>query len=367
MGQYWKIVDLDKRHTSGGGCKLGEFFFDGTSAESLESRLWPPKIVSDVEAAIPRLIPGGRYGPDDTPDDTHGPALYFPKTAPRPSLDAAVLVNLPAEIAHEIFSYLSDIYDLLCLSAACQVLWEIGREHVYRHISAIVARYSWAGDRIICVGDCLASDDIPEALLTASERAELLYCEPEERDHEDEEDEENSERALYRTLYGYPFQEAARRLNRGPLIQFGIFERFGQWASIRSSRDMHVIMDLFNGQKFILQPPKVIRILRNLSRRQYVRESELVDLTVRCPGVGLGNIVLSRICLSSDDSIAMRYDGGIHRGAWAGDRLDIVAAEWLTELGEDPSWTDVTKEAVEEMENICEADYYRFWFPHLFH
>ncbi|KAJ6514223.1 hypothetical protein C8R47DRAFT_1090653 [Mycena vitilis] len=361
MGQYWKIVDLDKRQTSGGGCKLGEFFFDGTSAKSLESRLWPPKIVSDVEAVIPRFIPGGRYGPDDTPDDTDGPALYFPKTAPRP-LDAAVLVNLPAEIAHEIFSYLSDIYDLLCLSAACQVLWEIGREHVYRHISAIVARYSWAGDRIICVGDYLASDDIPEALLTASERAELLHYEPEERDHEDEEAEENSERALY----GYPFQEAARRFDQeGLSIRSGIYERFG-WASKRfynmdffngSSRDMHVIMDLFNGHKFVLQPPKVIRILRNLSRRQYVRESELVDLTVRCPGVGLGNIVLSRICLSSDDSIAMRYDGGIHRGAWAGDRLDIVAAEWLTELGEDPSWTDVTKEAVEEMENICEADY----------
>ncbi|KAJ7670598.1 hypothetical protein DFH06DRAFT_1178580 [Mycena polygramma] len=347
MGQYWKIVDLDKRQTSGGGCKLGEFFFDGSSAKSLESRLWPQKIVSDVEAVIPHFKSAGRYGPDDT----DGPALYFPKTAPRP-LDAAVLINLPVEIAHEIFSYLGDMCDLLCLSATCQVLWEIGREHTYRPISVIVASYSWVGDRIICVGDYLASDDIPETLLTASERAEFLHYEPEEDDHEDEDDEENSER----TLYGYPFQEAEQRFDQDALlIRCGIYKRFRS-TSRRSYGDMHVIMDLVDGHKFVLQPPKVIRILRNLSRRQYVRESELLDLTARYPGVGLGNVVLSQICLSSDDSTAMRYEG-LHRGAWAGDRLDIVAAEWLKELGEDPSWTDVTKEAVEEMENICEADY----------
>ena len=43
----------------------------------------------------------------------------------------------------------------------------------------------------------------------------------------------------------------------------------------------------------------------------------------------------------------MRYEGDIHRGVWAGDRLDIASADALDEKdenGQAVEWTDVLKE-----------------------
>ncbi|KAJ7123465.1 hypothetical protein C8R44DRAFT_735113 [Mycena epipterygia] len=64
------------------------------------------------------------------------PAYYFPKTAPRsPALN--VLVNLPVELIHEIYSHLDEVGDVLYLSITSQVLWEIGR-----NISIATQRHS---------------------------------------------------------------------------------------------------------------------------------------------------------------------------------------------------------------------------------
>jgi hypothetical protein len=90
-------------------------------------------------------------------------------------------------------------------------------------------------------------------------------------------------------------------------------------------------------------------ILRNISKRQYVRRRALRKMT--CPThwqwdtVDLGHVVMSRICWSSDSSVAMSYKGDIHRGVWAGDRFDITSADALDEKdenGQEVEWTDVT-------------------------
>ncbi|KAJ7046462.1 hypothetical protein C8F04DRAFT_988200, partial [Mycena alexandri] len=75
------------------------------------------------------------------------------------------LINLPVEVIHEIYRSIVLLVDVASLSTTCQILWEIGREHIYRHLAAAAARSSWAGDRIACVGDYLWNDDIPANLL----------------------------------------------------------------------------------------------------------------------------------------------------------------------------------------------------------
>ncbi|KAJ7645102.1 hypothetical protein DFH06DRAFT_1083361 [Mycena polygramma] len=346
MGQDWKIVNLDKRETWGSEGKLGEIFFYGAAPQSLESCLWPRTVESNTDAVIPRFKPDERY---------EGRAgLYFPKTAPRP-LSATALINLPAEMVHEIFSHLSDLCDLLCLSVTCQVLWEIGREHIYRHIAAVVASYSWVGDRIICVGDYLGNGDIPGSILTPSERAEFFHYEPSPDDYSEDEGNQQASADPDRPLYGYPFQKTEPTFDQHRMLsQCGIYERV-DWER-RSPNELDIITELFHKREFAPQRPRVFRILRNLSRLQYVRELVLLGLSNKYPKVGFGEVLLTRICLSSSDSTAMAYEG-LHRGVWAGDRFDIVPAEWLEALGEDPSWTDVSEEIAEEMESILQVDY----------
>lgn len=105
------------------------------------------------------------------------------------------------------------------------------------------------------------------------------------------------------------------------------------------------------------------RILRNLSRRQFVRSDSLAVIgTDRF--CGLGRALLARICWSTDPSCAMSYDGDITRGVWAGDRFDIVR---LSELGDtleevnNSGWKDVTKEVREEMIEIWKSEYGDAW------
>ncbi|KAJ7652602.1 hypothetical protein B0H17DRAFT_1214917 [Mycena rosella] len=214
------------------------------------------------------------------------------------SLHPTALLNLPLETIHEICSYIG-LADLIWFSISCQFLWEIGRQQIYRRIEAIAANQSWAGDRIICVGDYLRNDDIPENLLT-----------PEEEEEFTGEDEDGEIFTLY----------------------------FLQRA----------------------QPG----VLRNLSRRQFVRESALVDLKAgeleELKNVGFSEVVLSRICFSSDSSVSMSYDGGIHRGVWAGDRFDIVGSEWLQGLEDDASWTDVSDEQVRSLDFGFRSDFFDY-------
>lgn len=239
----------------------------------------------------------------------------------------------------EIFSHVEKLPDLLCFSMTCQALWEIGRKHIYRHVAALAANCSWAGDRIMCIGDYLDNKDIPETLFTPAEREEFSLD----------------------SLYEYPFQIAKQNLDLDLLwINSEISKRFGGFRLADRSRDLGVIRHLCN-DGHDMQPPikSGNRILRNISRFQYVRESALLELTARYPGVGFGEVILSRICLSSDPSTNMASEG-LSQGVWAGDRFDFVATEWLQELGDDAHWTDVSEEVVEEMEEICEVDCHHY-------
>ncbi|KAJ7505855.1 hypothetical protein B0H11DRAFT_1708027 [Mycena galericulata] len=327
MGQYWKLLNLDRRQTYGRWGKLGECFFSG-APNCLNDSLRTPTKLPDCDSLIFPFKPGA-------------------------SPDAIALVNLPVETIEEIYSNIDDLPDVFCLSMTCQFLWEIGRQDIYRRVSIMAASYSWAGDRIICVGDYLSIEDLPANLLTPEEEEEFLMMMPEDEEYP-EEDEDHR-------LYSYPFDVIGRRRGRftmhDVLIYHGIYERFAEnWRSLGILRSL---CDF----EYKTPAPTESAVLRNLSRHKYVTESALtawregVQAKIKAvKGVGFGDIVFSRICFSTDPSVSMAYDGDIHRVVWAGDRFDLVASDWLEEL-DNAAWTDVSDEVLKEVEAIWRSEY----------
>ncbi|KAJ7776763.1 hypothetical protein DFH07DRAFT_876915 [Mycena maculata] len=347
MGQYWKLINLDKRQTYGDWGKLGECLFDGSPSCLKTSLRATAEKLPDCDSLIFPFKPGALF--EEAYESR--PATYFPKAADH-SLNAKALPNLPLEMIHEIYLNAEDLADVICLSMTCQFLWEVGRGHIYRHIVAIVASYSWVGDRIICVGDYLRNEDIPDSLLTPEEKVEFTSPDP-----DDDGD---------FTLYSYPFDVVGwGGFSIDILLKSAkIVKRYRSFYSYLIT-DGQILSSLCN-EYYTLPALTQLSVLRNLSRHQYVRESALIAWregaqakVKETKNVGFGEIVLSRICLSTDPSASMSYDGDIHRGVWAGDRFDLVSSEteWLEGLGEDSGWTDVSDKVLEEVEEIWKSEY----------
>ncbi|KAJ6514222.1 hypothetical protein C8R47DRAFT_1281992, partial [Mycena vitilis] len=228
-----------------------------TYTKSLENFLWPRVTASDLDAAFPRFKPGELF----RKGYKNEPALYFPRTAPPGSDETVTLVNLPEEMAHEIFSHIADFCDLLCLSMSCQALWEIGREHLYRHIAAVVADHSWIGDRIICIGEDIQRKDIPDTMFTPAEEAEFFRYATLEDYHgyqirEDSTPSEIAEllRNIERSLFYYPFRhntDQETMFDQSLLVARYIrSHRAWQFQS-----DLEVVMYHFYNHDIAPQPP----------------------------------------------------------------------------------------------------------------
>ena len=151
--------------------------------------------------------------------------------------------------------------------------------------SAIPPEKTWAGDCIICLGDY--HEDLPAGMLITSEQEELEKV-------EDEED-------------GMEFNSFAR--------------------------EQYQYVDGINGYNRSEQNDQNW-VLRNLSKHGYVREVAIKvnsfdrgDNSFPFGEIGLGQVLLSCICWSTDDSCAMRYEEDIHRGVWAGNRFDITTID----------------------------------------
>ncbi|KAJ7342838.1 hypothetical protein DFH08DRAFT_1011306 [Mycena albidolilacea] len=328
MGQIWQLINLDMHETYGNWGKLGECLFD-TSPNCLNTTLRAAPKLPDCDRLILPFKPGA---PFETLLSGRT-VTYFPQKAAQSS----TLVNLPLEMIQEIYSNIEDFVDVVCLSMTCQSLWNRGRKEIYRYVGLIAASLSWVGGCIICVGNYLENDDIPEHLLSPEEKAEFTRL-----DNNKDEDEDGESQQY--TLYNYPWVESAGYR--------GIF-------SVRRLFESYMLSGLLDWRVH-----SVLRSL-NLSRHQYVRESSLVSWREAVQAeiketrdVGFGHIVLSRICFSTSGSVAMVYDGDIHHGVWAGDRLDIVAE---SEISDDDrsAWTDVSDEVLKEVEAIWRSEYLR--------
>ena len=178
---------------------------------------------------------------------------------------------------------------------------------------------SWAGDRIICAGDYSSPGDLPDDMFTEEEITE----------HKLDDD----------VLYGIA----------------------SEWFKCPSQEPESLpLTNKSSGKK---------RVLRNLTMNQYVREeaiqcsAALENTAGRDDGaepVGFGQVVLSRICWSTDNyALRNSYRGNIHKGPWAGNRFDIATLETVEFEGS--QWVDVSDEVSAEMNGIWQCQHGQRW------
>ncbi|KAJ7162913.1 hypothetical protein C8R46DRAFT_1101854 [Mycena filopes] len=343
MEQCWKIMNIDKGVTYESWENLGNLLFH--LPRGLDRSLRAFKL-RDRETMLLPFKPGEVF----REGDEERPTLRFPKAATQSTRNPTALLSLPVELIHAVYSELNlqpaNVANVVCLSVTCQTLWAIGSDYIYRHIAARAALHSWAGDRVLCVGDYLLLEDIPDGLLTPQEQDEFLVDED-----------------VQESLYEYPFEEISPNgLQEDEVCgDADLHERIG-------SDKTHV---LFKELCNLDSPPSALPspvVLRNLSRMQFVRESALLALkakhaasggalSLKLAHVGLGELLMTRICLSSSPSPSLRWNGPIHRGIWAGHRFDVVDEEEFLQEVIGGTWTDVSSEVLRDLEAIWTAEY----------
>ena len=256
------------------------------------------------------------------------------------------------EIVACIFDEINSAGDCFSLALTSRRCWLIGRPRMKAFILEHATSMSWAGDRIVCVGDYLDYTDIPEGVLTTEELEELTALNEALDDR-------------YFGGYGltYLCNKKLRKDDFDPqsLVRnflCGYQDRIPQWGHNK----------LRSLTRLRYRKPDV---LRNISKRQYVRRAALLEMRQTCPNhwqfrhfqfkhVDLGHVVFSRFCWSTDSCVSMRYNGPIYRGVWAGDRFDITSADALEERdenGQQIEWVDVTEEVLEEMRHIWSSEF----------
>ncbi|KAJ3927181.1 MAG: hypothetical protein NXY57DRAFT_651112 [Lentinula lateritia] len=144
MGQYWTVINIDNRESSGRLGKLGEFFWH-----------FNPIINYLVAPNIPTCY-----------------KLRTPMEKSQTNSSGATLLTLPDELLLIIAEELVEDYlVLMCLSLTCVAMWEVTEQVRYRSLYAKLKTFSWAGGRIILLGDYGRA--LPDGVLTAEDIKQL--------------------------------------------------------------------------------------------------------------------------------------------------------------------------------------------------
>jgi hypothetical protein len=299
MGQYWNIVCMDKRQSSGHQGKMGEILLTNIPN-------WLVNLLTTCN--FPRL----------TPLPIKPTEIYKTKTF-------SYIEELPIEIQDMICSYLRSTDDVLCFALSCYRFLEIGRRNLITRQKHIAPIAPWAGERIICVGDY--AHDYPEGFLTQQEESEIT---------------DNSEEY---NLYYY-----AEKFKRPVLYeQLDIQQYRRAYLHVtRSGLNVKLIKELLPINKPVYGKSSR-SILCNLSTNEYIRASDISESS----NFGFGHILLLQICWSSDPSmsifISYENNSDIHRGPWAGNRFNITSIEHV-----DDTWKDVSKQVLKKLQKILE-------------
>lgn len=88
-------------------------------------------------------------------------------------------------------------------------------------------------------------------------------------------------------------------------------------------------------------------ILLNRTTMEYVRGDILPY------GIGLGHVVLMRICWSSHPDTGIRNRNYLSKGAWAGHRFEIIEDDMQSDPG--TGWTDVGRGVLREITQLWET------------
>jgi hypothetical protein len=248
---------------------------------------------------------------------------------------------LPVELLDQIILHLlgtdrRTIQDVVCLAATCYDGWVVVKPHICRW----AAQASWAGARLVRFGENMELSAIPSVLLDDIEHAEFAAARPED------------------CVGGIvsPYHYAYGRFSNA-------------YASDHDARSRYIINDLRLSRRVVGTPMKAIEalldpscrlplsgaiVLRNISKKLFVRQGAIDSLDEEVPDeahnfyyLTLGHAVTARIGCSSSS------EDDDNRGAWVGDRFDIVPEVMLRACADYEEWQDVSEEICDGLREIC--------------
>jgi hypothetical protein len=267
--------------------------------------------------------------------------------------------TLPVEVHILIFENLA-VEEAFCLSLTGQHFWTVGRRHLLNFYASRLG--SWAGSCIVNLSEDVKAGDHPPGLLPESWE-EIL------RQGLDE-DEHGYNGGGPATLFDF----AVSRFDAtSGSVELPSLDRI-----VRELEKHHDIpVRLLSGFGAVVNPHVGFFyptdrpwILRNLTTCEYVHSKEIalkprfshstyID-GPRIRGVGFGEVVLMRTAWSStSDNIGMPYCKGIHRGVWAGHRVDITTHDRLAEGSSkgETEWKDISREVAKEIDEIWRNEF----------
>ncbi|KAI1267366.1 hypothetical protein F5Y18DRAFT_336206 [Xylariaceae sp. FL1019] len=291
MGQYWEITNVDQKQvlSNRGGLKLGEILLNGTAEQLLELLTVPNLSEVKVNHAAVDLA--------------------------RTINAASRLVTLPQEVVDSIMANLHGRCQLIPLALTCSYFWRVLLPRLRECI--IASASSWAGDRLVFVGDY--AHGVPSSCRDL-------------QDPDDTYDQFNPPNPLY---------DLGPEV-RPPLSTDALLDtpRLLPIADEERQRLRRLLAVLSSGKT--PQPG----VLRNLSKHEYVMDAKLAASRYAY-SLGEAAIIRAAWCPS---------DGGDDE--WAGDRFDIRTMDHITD-----EWTDKSDEMIEFFEAVTwtKSDGRRSW------
>jgi len=247
-----------------------------------------------------------------------------------------------------IFEQITSLGDCICLAVTSAGFWEVGR----RHLKALMLekRCSWAGDRIICLGDYCRPGHNPENVLTEEEIKILKHVKSQKGDNVPDQDAIAST-AYTTSLYNWADSFSDRT---GASFSRDLLLRIRNQLSPAEHRLLSKLTVL---EDPAMDDTKTL-VLRNLTEQVYIRGDVLqtfAEEQVQEYGtsVGFGEVVISNICWSADPSSSMRSGGDITQGRWAGHRFDITTLD-MVENDEELEWMDASDDIVDSLRFVLE-------------
>jgi hypothetical protein len=295
MGQYWKILDIDRREElpNKNGLKLWEIVNSDT-AQQLVHLLARPTFLQCNEILYQESAGAARPA-------TEGSGV---------SSNIGRLTKLPNELFIILTGFLTDS-DAIILGLTCRALWLNMQARVQEALIADAAR--WSGHRIITLGDY--ADALPPNMLTEAEETELRH---------------------------FSFGAEAET----KLLHMAV-------ECLLDPTDARLLRTL-TGSLYNFADDEDGYVLRNLSQHEYVRGNALVELCgikakLQQPfiqPVGFGELLAMNTQWTDDPSGTI----GPMKGRWAGDRFDIVLMKTLEREGTGGTWRDISEDAVNMLE-----------------
>ena len=250
-----------------------------------------------------------------------------------------------------IFHNIEKFESAVCLCLVHERLRAVGEQCVNESILDQVG--PWAGKRIACLGEYTNDDDFPPQLQSdmAAWKAATATS-------------EYDDVAYFFQYYSSSpacsgLDDIVSRLYR---LEFDFRRRFSKADRGYFTRLRERISDFCDTERHRANNEDCV--LCNLSTGEYIDIRAVEAFNERLPietaidgyrDVTINQVILSKICWSSDYSCSMAVeDGLLNRGPWTGDRFEITTKD---RIKEGLNWKDVTAESLKLVEELWKREF----------